>query len=128
VRAKCYAFWQPESRLNENSGILSPFALIFQANSIRGGEIEQLSVTTTMFQTIPIGFGLIETWFTRVRISMTGQMISIRARCKKMNQICTKLELRPGETFIDIGCGWGGRPHCSRGSRIWCTCYWNHHQ
>jgi cyclopropane-fatty-acyl-phospholipid synthase len=30
------------------------------------------------------------------------------AQVQKMNQICTKLELRPGETLVDIGCGWGG--------------------
>jgi cyclopropane-fatty-acyl-phospholipid synthase len=30
------------------------------------------------------------------------------AQVQKMNEICAKLELRPGEKLIDIGCGWGG--------------------
>ena len=27
---------------------------------------------------------------------------------RKQNLICRKLELRPGERLLDVGCGWGG--------------------
>jgi cyclopropane-fatty-acyl-phospholipid synthase len=30
------------------------------------------------------------------------------AQERKMNYICSKLQLHPGETLLDIGCGWGG--------------------
>jgi len=31
-----------------------------------------------------------------------------QAQCAKMDHVCRKLELRPGETVIEAGCGWGG--------------------
>ncbi|RME94916.1 MAG: class I SAM-dependent methyltransferase, partial [Alphaproteobacteria bacterium] len=31
-----------------------------------------------------------------------------RAQQRKLDLICRKLGLRPGERFLDIGCGWGG--------------------
>lgn len=30
------------------------------------------------------------------------------AQLRKLNHICRKLALRTGDTFLDIGCGWGG--------------------
>lgn len=30
-----------------------------------------------------------------------------RAQVRKLDLICRKLQLRPGERFLDIGCGWG---------------------
>src|SRR5262249_35787763 len=30
------------------------------------------------------------------------------AQRQKMDHVCRKLRLRPGQRFLDIGCGWGG--------------------
>jgi cyclopropane-fatty-acyl-phospholipid synthase len=31
-----------------------------------------------------------------------------QAQCDKLEMICRKLRLRPGERLLDVGCGWGG--------------------
>ena len=30
------------------------------------------------------------------------------AQQNKMDHVCRKVQLRPGDTFVDVGCGWGG--------------------
>ena len=37
----------------------------------------------------------------------TGTTISRRRRADKLDMICRKLRLKPGERLLDIGCGWG---------------------
>jgi cyclopropane-fatty-acyl-phospholipid synthase len=37
----------------------------------------------------------------------TGEEDLPRAQEQKLDHICRKLRLRPGEKFLDIGCGWG---------------------
>ncbi|NHN38461.1 cyclopropane fatty acyl phospholipid synthase [Pseudomaricurvus alcaniphilus] len=34
-----------------------------------------------------------------------------QAQQHKLDMICRKLELQPGESLLDIGCGWGGMAH-----------------
>jgi cyclopropane-fatty-acyl-phospholipid synthase len=41
-------------------------------------------------------------YFTAPEISLD------RAQHAKLDMICRKLRLKPGEKFLDIGCGWGG--------------------
>ncbi len=38
----------------------------------------------------------------------TGEEPIDTAQLAKLDHICRKLRLRPGERFLDIGCGWGG--------------------
>lgn len=36
-----------------------------------------------------------------------------KAQVEKLNYICKKLRLRPGQRLLDIGCGWGGLVICA---------------
>ena len=38
----------------------------------------------------------------------TGEETLEDAQTAKLDMICRKLRLQPGESFLDIGCGWGG--------------------
>jgi cyclopropane-fatty-acyl-phospholipid synthase len=38
----------------------------------------------------------------------TGDETIDEAQAQKLDHICRKLRLQPGEKFLDIGCGWGG--------------------
>lgn len=38
---------------------------------------------------------------------VTDRAVLDRAQQRKMELICRKLELKPGERFLDVGCGWG---------------------
>ena len=38
----------------------------------------------------------------------TGQETLDESQLLKLNHICRKLRLQPGETLLDLGCGWGG--------------------
>jgi cyclopropane-fatty-acyl-phospholipid synthase len=35
------------------------------------------------------------------------------AQVAKLNRICRKLDLQPGERFLDVGCGWGALVECA---------------
>ena len=46
-------------------------------------------------------------WFTPVRISgLRDDLDTTQAR--KLDYICRRLRLRPGDRMLDLGCGWGG--------------------
>ena len=38
----------------------------------------------------------------------TGEETLDEAQCAKLDHICRKLRLAPGERLLDVGCGWGG--------------------
>ncbi|SPE24087.1 hypothetical protein SBBP1_260044 [Burkholderiales bacterium] len=40
-----------------------------------------------------------------------------KAQCNKLDHICRKLRLAPGDRFLDIGCGWGAKPLRRAGAR-----------
>lgn len=52
-------------------------------------------------------------WFLGERMVYTSAFFQSasetleQAQDNKLNLICQKLQLKPGETFLDIGCGWG---------------------
>lgn len=53
-------------------------------------------------------------WLDRVGMMYTcaywkeGTTTLEDAQTNKMDHVCRKVQLAPGETFVDVGCGWGG--------------------
>ena len=53
-------------------------------------------------------------WLDRVGMLYTcaywkeGTRTLEEAQQNKMDHVCRKVQLKPGETFVDVGCGWGG--------------------
>lgn len=53
-------------------------------------------------------------WLDRIGMMYTcaywkeGTTTIEEAQFNKMDHVCRKVQLKPGETFIDVGCGWGG--------------------
>jgi cyclopropane-fatty-acyl-phospholipid synthase len=53
-------------------------------------------------------------WLDRIGMMYTcaywkeGTTSLEEAQVNKMDHVCRKVQLQPGETFVDIGCGWGG--------------------
>lgn len=44
-----------------------------------------------------------------------------QAQLNKLDMICRKLQLQPGENYLDIGCGWGGSAvSCGKALRSQC--------
>ena len=53
-------------------------------------------------------------WLDRIGMMYTcaywkeGTRTLEEAQRNKMDHVCRKVQLQPGETFVDVGCGWGG--------------------
>ena len=53
-------------------------------------------------------------WLDRIGMMYTcaywkeGTATLEEAQRNKMDHVCRKVQLAPGETFVDVGCGWGG--------------------
>jgi hypothetical protein len=43
-----------------------------------------------------------------VRVLEGGTKTLEEAQRNKMDHVCRKVQLKPGETFVDVGSGWGG--------------------
>ena len=61
-----------------------------------------------------LGEAFYKLWLDRVGMMYTcaywkeGTKTLEQAQQNKMDHVCRKVQLKRGETFIDIGCGWGG--------------------
>lgn len=61
-----------------------------------------------------LGEAFFRMWLDRVGMMYTcaywapGTTTLEQAQVNKMHHVCRKVQLKPGETFVDVGCGWGG--------------------
>ncbi len=61
-----------------------------------------------------LGKRFYQPWLDRVGMMYTcaywkeGTRTLEEAQVNKMQHVCRKVDLKPGESFVDIGCGWGG--------------------
>jgi cyclopropane-fatty-acyl-phospholipid synthase len=61
-----------------------------------------------------LGKAFYEPWLDRVGMMYTcaywkeGTRTLEDAQRNKMDHVCRKVQLKAGETFVDVGCGWGG--------------------
>jgi cyclopropane-fatty-acyl-phospholipid synthase len=61
-----------------------------------------------------LGESFYKLWLDRVGMMYTcaywkeGTTTLEQAQQNKMDHVCRKVDLKAGETFVDIGCGWGG--------------------
>ena len=61
-----------------------------------------------------LGKAFYEPWLDRIGMMYTcaywkeGTRTLEDAQRNKMDHVCRKVRLQPGETFVDVGCGWGG--------------------
>jgi cyclopropane-fatty-acyl-phospholipid synthase len=61
-----------------------------------------------------LGKGFYEPWLDRVGMMYTcaywkeGTRTLEEAQRNKMDHVCRKVQLQAGESFVDVGCGWGG--------------------
>ncbi len=65
------------------------------------------SPTTTTSRTTSTGSSSTGRWSTPARIFTEDHGDIDRAQFDKLDMICRKLRLKPGDRFLDIGCGWG---------------------
>ncbi len=73
------------------------------------------SAITTTSRTRSTGCCSARAWSTPARTSRyAGATRSTRAQERKLDLICRKLRLAPGERLLDIGCGWGVAGHPRR--------------
>jgi cyclopropane-fatty-acyl-phospholipid synthase len=61
-----------------------------------------------------LGEAFYKRWLDRIGMMYTcaywkeGTRTLEEAQANKMDHVCRKVELKAGETFVDVGCGWGG--------------------
>src|SRR5271165_6710384 len=60
-----------------------------------------------MYQTIFMRSGSTSEWYSCAYFETANEDLDT-AQERKLDYICRKLRLRPGERLLDIGCGWGG--------------------
>ena len=74
---------------------------------ISAAAIARTSAITTTSRMRSIASGSIRGSSTRARTSRADGDTLDDAQAAKLDHICRKLRLAPGERFLDIGCGWG---------------------
>ena len=77
------------------------------------------SITTTTSATSSTACGSTVKWSTRAPTSRPRVLSSQRREYAKMDLVCRKLNLQPGERVVEAGCGWGSLAlHMARHYRV----------
>ena len=85
----------------------TPGCAACSARRMRSIDPATTSIATTTSATPSTGCGSIASWCTRAPTSRRRTATLEEAQLAKMEHVCRKLRLRPGERVVEAGCGWG---------------------
>ncbi len=98
------------------AGRSRPLASDARVKAHSKAEIAMPSIFTTMCRTSSMRYGWTGPWSTRALISRTPEVDLDAAQEAKLDHICRKLPLRPGENFsisAAAGARWSSMPHAA---------------
>ena len=95
------------SRLTVDAVLARPDRPGRSPSPTRCGRRETTSIITTISATASTSSGSTRSWSTPAPTSNGPSMSLDEAQRAKLDLVCRKLQLRPGDTVVEAGCGWG---------------------
>ena len=96
--------------LNLPLGLKTKLAINTSARhrSTRSHVLQNMLPIIMIVGTTSTSCGLTRAWRTPAHTFVNENDTLEQAQQQKYEHICRKLQLKPGEALVDIGCGWGG--------------------